>query len=214
MKTNILYSAAFTFILSLVLTSCAFLQKEEFAQRKYYNFPRTKHAVEGVQTAEAPAVAPKPVTEKVTAKEETSAPEQTITASVAKKQVLAAEKKAKPFHIANAEIKKRLVEKIETESAKVTIDKPKVMQLARQKATDSRSDSDAMLIVELLLAVVLPPLACILKASGINKWFWITLLLCILSGGLIWGPAYVGGGAFLWVVAAVIALLYVFGVVR
>jgi uncharacterized membrane protein YqaE (UPF0057 family) len=216
MKSKTIYSAIFTFILSLALTSCAFLQKEEFAKKKYYNFPLTKHSVEK-ETAETAATSfAKTTTEKISAvKENPIVSEKTIIASSRSSAV--AEKRTpektenKIFHAAkyNTEIK--------NEPAPVALKKVNALKaILKTKTTplSPASNGDAMLIIELLLAIILPPLAVFIHKGRIDKWFWITLLLCLFGGGLIWGPAYVGGGAFLWIVAAVIAICYVFGIIK
>lgn len=77
---------------------------------------------------------------------------------------------------------------------------------SRSKQTNSSpSASDAMLIIEVLLAIFIPPLAVFLH-EGITTWFWLTLILCILGGGFFFYPV-IGG---LWLVAVIIALLVVF----
>jgi uncharacterized membrane protein YqaE (UPF0057 family) len=214
MKTKILYSAAFAFILSSLLTSCAFLQKEEFAQRKYYNFPLTKHSLEGAQTEHSLVPFQKTVTEKISAKEETLSSEEITTASVAKKQVSAAYKETQPFYSETYAAKSVTENKIKNEPPVISLKRTEIFKIAREKMAHSASNSDAMLILELILAVILPPLAILLKSGGkVGKWFWITLLLCILAGG-IGIMTYTGGAALCWVVAAIIALLFVFGTIR
>ena len=49
MKTISLYISIFTIAVVASLSSCA-LKKDEFAQRKYYNFPRAKHIMEKNET--------------------------------------------------------------------------------------------------------------------------------------------------------------------
>ena len=84
MKTSALYSVIFALILTAFFSSCSFLQKQEFAQRKYYNFPRTNHSITGKSSDFASSKKEKTVTEKITANEENS-PEPAITASADKK---------------------------------------------------------------------------------------------------------------------------------
>lgn len=67
-------------------------------------------------------------------------------------------------------------------------------------------DSDVALILLVILAIILPPLAVFL-VEGTSKWFWVTLILCIFGGGIFFTP-YLGG---LWLIAAIIALLVVLG---
>ena len=211
MKTKILYSAAFTFILSLLLTSCAFLHKEEFASRKYYNFPLTKHSSEGVKTEQALMPVQKTVTEKISANKETS--DEITTASVDKKQVAAVYKEIKPFYSETHTAKPVEEDKIENASPVVSLKKAEILKIARNKMANSASGSDSMLILELILAILLPPLAVLLHNGYVHKWFWITLLLCIV-GGVLYGMSYVGGGFFFYGLAALLALMYVFGTIK
>ena len=75
---------------------------------------------------------------------------------------------------------------------------------------DSLVDPDVMFVILIILSFFIPPLAIYLHENGTNKWFWITLILCILSGGFLgWGFT---PGAGLWFIAALIALLVVFDV--
>ena len=213
MKTTFIYSAVLAFIFSAFLSSCSFLQKEEFAQRKYYNFPRTNHQSEGKQSEFVAVKKEKIVTEKVTAKEESISPEVTATASSDKnaassssiKEKLNPSEKKASHHIA------RNILKEETRIA--PLKKIELLKRAIKKASQPASDSDLMLILLLILAIIIPPLAVFLKNEGLSKWFWITLILCIFAGGLI-GITYGGYGGLLWAIAVVIALCYVFGIIR
>ena len=72
-------------------------------------------------------------------------------------------------------------------------------------------DEDTMNIIMLVLCLLVPPLGVYLKARSANKWFWITLLLCLLSGGIFFGVSAMGTG---WFVAFIIALLYVLEVLK
>jgi uncharacterized membrane protein YqaE (UPF0057 family) len=74
------------------------------------------------------------------------------------------------------------------------------------------SDSEVHLVLLVILAILLPPLAVYLKHKTIDTWFWITLILTLLGYGLIFG-AQGWGGAFA-LAAVVIALLYVFDVIK
>lgn len=69
---------------------------------------------------------------------------------------------------------------------------------AKKKA---RMDDDAKLILLVILAILLPPLAVALKEEEINIKFWICLILALLAI-LLWP---------LWFLAVLYALLVVFG---
>lgn len=64
----------------------------------------------------------------------------------------------------------------------------------------SRMDDDAMTILLVILAILLPPLAVALKEDGITIKFWICLALALLTI-LLWP---------LWFLAVLYALLVVF----
>lgn len=72
--------------------------------------------------------------------------------------------------------------------------------------TSGSSGGDINLVILVILAIFIPPLAVYLKGDEINKWFWITLLLCLFSFSFFF---FVFGGS-LWLAAIIIALLYVF----
>lgn len=72
-------------------------------------------------------------------------------------------------------------------------------------APKSNKDEDVMLIVLVILAIIIPPLAVYLKNESFNKWFWITLILCLLTFSVFF---FIFGG-LAWLAAMVIALLYV-----
>jgi uncharacterized membrane protein YqaE (UPF0057 family) len=79
-------------------------------------------------------------------------------------------------------------------------------------AAKAEPDSDVMLVLLVILAIFIPPLAVYLKDKAISKWFWLTLILCLLS--LFAGWWFFPGLGLLWLAAVVIALLYVFDVIK
>ena len=76
---------------------------------------------------------------------------------------------------------------------------------AKKDLVNSGSDSDVNLVLLVILAILIPPLAVYLKNKSIDKWFWITLILSLLG---FMGLFFVYGGLF-WLAAVVIAILYV-----
>jgi uncharacterized membrane protein YqaE (UPF0057 family) len=86
------------------------------------------------------------------------------------------------------------------ESKQAEVQKPEAQK------ENAPAAGDAELILMVILAILLPPLAVYL-AQGLTKWFWVTLILCIFGGGVFFYPV-IGG---LWLVAVIIALLVVFG---
>jgi uncharacterized membrane protein YqaE (UPF0057 family) len=66
-------------------------------------------------------------------------------------------------------------------------------------------DPDVKLIILLILAILLPPLAVYLKDHATSKWFWITLILSLLA---FFGVFFYYAWLF-WLAAIIIAVLYV-----
>jgi len=73
----------------------------------------------------------------------------------------------------------------------------------RAMKKEKRDDGDVTLLLLVILAILLPPLAVWLKEGEINVKFWISLILSLLV--LILWP--------LWLIAVAYALLVVFDVV-
>ena len=86
------------------------------------------------------------------------------------------------------------------------------MKLAKKKAMDPKSSSDGMFLIMILAAIFVPFIGVYIKNSWrTNNWFWITLVLCILS---IFGFGFINPLFFgLWGIAVIIALLNVFDVI-
>lgn len=70
---------------------------------------------------------------------------------------------------------------------------------------DATNDSDVNLILLVILALLIPPLAVYLYFGELNVHFWINLILCLVGGG-------VGVAVGYWGLAVIHALLVVFGV--
>lgn len=65
---------------------------------------------------------------------------------------------------------------------------------------------DTQLILLVILALLLPPLAVWLKdGKSTSTLFWITLIFCILGGGFYWGWFFSG----FWFIAMLLAILHV-----
>jgi uncharacterized membrane protein YqaE (UPF0057 family) len=72
---------------------------------------------------------------------------------------------------------------------------------------ETNNDSDVALILLVILAFLLPPLAVYLYFGEANLHFWLNLILWLLAVGVIVGGFYIGYG-----LPVVHALLVVFGV--
>ena len=82
----------------------------------------------------------------------------------------------------------------------------KALSLAPNKK--DASDADVKLVLLVILAIFVPPLAIYLKDNkAVSNWFWITLILCLVS---LLGFYLFVYGSLLWLVAVIIALLRVF----
>jgi uncharacterized membrane protein YqaE (UPF0057 family) len=86
-------------------------------------------------------------------------------------------------------------------SLRTPVLKPKTWSASRSNS----GGGDVDLIILVILAILLPPLAVYLD-EGITGKFWLTLILCLLSGGI--GPFLVFGWG-LWFIAMIIALITV-----
>lgn len=75
--------------------------------------------------------------------------------------------------------------------------------------TKNSNDSDVALIILIILAFFVPPLAVYLYYGEINTQFWISLLLTILAGGLFFVGRAIGWG--FPVVHALLVLLGIMG---
>lgn len=73
--------------------------------------------------------------------------------------------------------------------------------------TKAASDSDVAMLLLVLLALLLPPLAVYLYYGSINIQFWISLILTLLAIGAFAGTIYLG-----WIIPVIHALLVIFGV--
>lgn len=81
---------------------------------------------------------------------------------------------------------------------------------AKNSSPTNGLDGDGMFILLLILTVILPPLAVYLKDSGITGLFWVTLILCLVSGGGFIGIGILYSG---WFIAFLLALLRVLDVI-
>jgi uncharacterized membrane protein YqaE (UPF0057 family) len=94
---------------------------------------------------------------------------------------------------------------VNEESASETIS-----PLAEEKTTpssDATNGADTNTILLVILALFIPPLAVFLKDGSVSTMFWITLILCLVGGGWLWGWGYYFGGLYL--IAIILAILYV-----
>jgi uncharacterized membrane protein YqaE (UPF0057 family) len=98
------------------------------------------------------------------------------------------------------------------ETEKVQFKEVSTKQYLHERAamkTTKSSDSDLKLIILVILSIFIPPLAIYLKGESLNKWFWLTLIFCLLSFSVF----IFSLGGLLWLASIIIALLYVFDMI-
>ncbi|HTF06046.1 MAG TPA: YqaE/Pmp3 family membrane protein [Bacteroidia bacterium] len=203
MKTQILVLCV---IVAALFSSCSGLriEKRHYSKGYYVDFNKgtDRDASVEKQTAkteeknqhEEPAISPAPTVDAVTAAPVTDAP---VSAQTSK-----SESSNQPS--------------VEEQSTTATPNDQTVAgdensAVPNQGETPGGSaPDDTMLVLLVILAILLPPLAVYL-AEGVTSRFWITLILCLLAGPFFFTPfAYVGG---LWLIAVIIALLVVLGAI-
>lgn len=206
MKRVSFYSTFLFSMFFMLFSSCSLIQQTEFAKRKYYNFPHSKNSV--VASA----------SEKFTKN-----PEPTITAAVnSNKDELVPDIKTKTVYLSQSPVisyraKNQphapviLTEKPKTNSSIVS--EQKTIEIPPLMKKPSSAGSDAVLILELILAIFIPPLAVYIHNQRIDRWFWVTLILC-LAGGAFMAGTYTGYFGLFWAAAVVIAICYVLGIIR
>lgn len=86
----------------------------------------------------------------------------------------------------------------------------KLKQLTQPKESSPAASEDLGLLLMVILAIFLSPIAVYLK-EGITNRFWLDLICWLLGGGLIFSPFFYGGALLLF--AIVFALLIVFDVI-
>jgi uncharacterized membrane protein YqaE (UPF0057 family) len=217
MKSSLLRPLAFAFIASALLSSCSVLQKGEFAQRKYYNFPRTNHSVDGKQdeTAHVAPVKAAPIDHAVN-KEANTINETTSSVSVSTKQVVPAKIKLPALVIGNKRTQIKQEEVIQSDVPVISEKRSDVKAFSKERTFYELLSGGASFALQILAAIFLPPIGVYLHDNGrTGAWFWVTMLLCIgaIACFAIGSPAILslaGGG--LWFVAALCALLVVFDV--
>jgi uncharacterized membrane protein YqaE (UPF0057 family) len=208
MKTTIKISALF--VITIALFSCGSM---DVMKRRYNNgfyvHHSSKHHTDRKVTADEKVNANTPVKEVIAdnsaeeivmEKESHKSSSSVFAVSVENKKV---KSNAKRLQIEN----KTAEENVLVSNERVQYTKEEKRQLD-QKGSGAADDT-VMLLLLIVLAVFLPPLAVYLKRDTADKWFWITLILCLLAFiGFGFNPIF-----GLWFIAIVIALLVVLDVI-
>ena len=215
MKTNSITYVIFLLLLSSMISSCAFLQKEEFAQRKYYDFPRTKHSVKNKQTEQVSVLATeKNIAQNGMVTEDTKVSETLVSASLNNKEIIFSKPEKYVVYADKNVTVNSIMENVQKTTSVFSKKKSDVLKSEKNRISNSQSsDAGIMMFLMVIAAIFIPPLGVYMKdRPRLTNWFWVTLVLCILSGG-VWGWGLVGGASGLWLVAAIIALLVVFDII-
>ena len=113
------------------------------------------------------------------------------------------------FHASNQKTINAPAENAGIKTIAVDVKKSDIRKQARKSMNPLlASDAGLTLFVEVIAAIFIPPLAIYIKDHHTNKWFWITLLLCLLGGGFSF--IYIGVFGLFWLAAIIIALMNVF----
>lgn len=204
MKRSSAYLTLLALAMVLVLSSCAFLQKGEFAQRKYYNFPRTNHS--DVQTASVESKTTETTPISATEPQDVKKSEPVVSASAKNKTTIAQKTEMKV--VKNNSVRKH-AQVTAVESTSVSLKKSDIRRETKKKShVQPRVDGGTYMFLAVIAAIFFPPLGVYIKDHHTNKWFWITLLLCLAGGGLY--LFYIGTFGLLYLAAIVLALMDVF----
>lgn len=109
--------------------------------------------------------------------------------------------KASKQVIANTAMGSKIVSNIKANASKMVQKAP--IKIASTSSAHESHDSDVGLLILIILAIVIPPLAVYLYFGEINIHFWISLLLCFVGFGVL---------NLYWGFGALYALLTVFGI--
>ena len=196
--------------IALFFSSCSLMQKEEFAQRKYYDFPRAKHNTEGKQTDLVASTVTKNTEDQNSISKPIAISEES--ASVISNPIQVEKPQALPVPAKKNKPGKLKLHTQENYKTEPTIDFAKYPGLEKTR----RYDPAFRLFVMIVLSFILPPLAIYMKQRVSTKWMWLTIALCITAAFLGIVLSYYGiyAGWYLWIPAAIIALLVVFDILK
>jgi uncharacterized membrane protein YqaE (UPF0057 family) len=200
--------------MALLLASCGSMNQSAFNKAKYYNFGHNDPVVSFNKTnhdakkeVKTNVVAPVPTAiignnTNTTATNVTSSGTQPVKAIVAsqKKSNKQAQHKSiatvmNTIALAKAETKIRAIEAVSPDEI--------------QNSNSTKGTHDIPLIVLIILAIIIPPLAVYLHDNMLKTHFWLILILCLLGGSVLFGLTSTIG--LFWLVAAIWAVIIVTG---
>ena len=195
-----------------MLSSCASMQKGEFAQRKYYDFPRSKHSIAEKEAEHASVSSQnKIMSQNIIVHKEKQVSEPIVSVSATRKEIILEKTNTIIPEVKNHQMRESAPNEIPVVSYK----KSDVLKLIRKtRHHPPFSDAGLTFLVMVIAAIIIPPLAVYIKdRPRLTTWFWVTLVLCILAVGILMVSSIVGAGPGLWLVSAIIALLVVFDII-
>lgn len=192
------------------------MQKEYFAQRKYYNFPRTNHKIEKPQ--EDRTVEKYSASSEITVMQEKSANNEELASvknnpTIKKEKIIRSQKTLNKIHKKKIESTANTTEQKEDLSINYTQLLPHA-EIAKSIATGY--DSPTKLFIMLIFAFLLPPLAIYIKHGLTERWFWLAFAFCCgaIFLGFLLMPTGVYAGWYLWLPAILIAILNIFEILK
>jgi len=163
---------------------------------------RKSKKVEKVLVADAPTTKEELVIDET--KKESFVLSPVVSPSVAKPEVVKSSTvKASKQVKAKSALGSKIVTSIKVNASKMMQKAP--LKIATASSVDATHDSDVSLLILIILAIVIPPLAVYLYFGEINIHFWISLLLCFVGFGVL--NLYWGFGALY----ALLTVLGIFG---
>lgn len=206
-------------IIALLLASCnsVDVMKRRYTSGFYVDQSKAKHTdaapkkKDDVKTADAVAV-----NDKNSAVEQAGQPaienDKSTTVAVETRINASAENKVE---VKKADTNKKPAAAEVEEEAVVVKEKKSHDELSREEKAQldysaDGADSSGRTILLVILSIFIPPLAVYLKKGGVDKWFWITLILCLLTLVGVYTPFLFS----FWFVAFIIALLVVLDVIK
>jgi uncharacterized membrane protein YqaE (UPF0057 family) len=161
---------------------------------------RKSRKVESVLVAEAPATKEELVIGE--SKKESFVLSPVASPSIVKPEaVKSSTVKASKQVKAKSALGSKIVTSIKANASKMMQKAP--LKIASANSVDATHDSDVNLLILIILAIVIPPLAVYLYFGEINIHFWLCLLLCFVGFGVL---------HLYWGFGALYALLTVFGI--
>lgn len=197
-KISLLLSAA---VLSLLLFSCGTPQHADFSKRKYLDrFVAKKQKLEKSTGKYHYEIKERKLIE--------TAQDEQLQAQVDKRLLPVTELKIMPEAIVRKSVEAKIPQQLAEEPARKNLDEVFTSIIfarpVKKAVYKSPAPQETDMIVKIILAILIPPLAVYLH-EGISTYFWVTLVLFLLWAGWFWGPFFGLAG----LAAIVIALLVV-----